>query len=291
MSVSAKPFSGVKSTTWRVIFDPAGAGPWNMAVDEVLGESAAEREIATLRFYSWSLATLSLGYFQNYSERTAHVASHNCPAVRRASGGGAILHDQELTYSLALPCSERAVGDAEWLYLAVHGALVKALATWGVNAVIRCQARNSDVAKDETRELSCATEVPTPFQKTVQIQRENQSQDSPEPFLCFQRRAGGDVIVGSTKIAGSAQRRRRGAILQHGSVLLEQSRLAPELSGIFELTGVRISPDDLQKKWLAGLAKQLQFAGQPAKLSSAEVVRAKELATLKYDHSDWTNRR
>ena len=99
----------------RLLFDTPAEGAWNMAVDETLGEIAAESGIATLRFYGWSRPTLSLGYFQNYDERLSHSASMNCAIVRRASGGGAILHDRELTYSLALPCAERTIGDAPGL--------------------------------------------------------------------------------------------------------------------------------------------------------------------------------
>src|SRR5882724_9809402 len=87
----------------RLIIDPPAHGAWNMAVDEALLESAAVDGIATLRLYQWSEPTLSLGYFQPAADRQTHPASRECPLVRRASGGGAILHDRELTYSLAIP--------------------------------------------------------------------------------------------------------------------------------------------------------------------------------------------
>src|SRR4051812_36941289 len=98
--------SAIAPVACRVLFDPPAEGAWNMAVDEALGEAAAETKIATLRFYGWSRPTLSLGYFQKHDERVAHVGSAGCELVRRASGGGAIVHDRELTYSLALPCAE-----------------------------------------------------------------------------------------------------------------------------------------------------------------------------------------
>ena len=71
-----------------------------MAVDEALLIDAAENGVATLRFYQWSEPTLSLGYFQRYDDRDQHAASRECAVVRRQTGGGAILHDRELTYSL-----------------------------------------------------------------------------------------------------------------------------------------------------------------------------------------------
>src|SRR5687767_13677741 len=92
--------------TLRLLIDPPASGAWNMAVDEALLASAAAG-VATLRFYTWSQPTLSLGYFQHAHQRDAHAASRSCPLVRRASGGGAILHDRELTYSLAVPLRQR----------------------------------------------------------------------------------------------------------------------------------------------------------------------------------------
>ncbi|NIL97050.1 MAG: lipoate--protein ligase family protein, partial [Planctomycetales bacterium] len=68
-----------------------------MAVDEVLLEWSAEEGCCCWRFYGWREPTLSLGYFQQYGQRWQHAASRDCPAVRRLTGGGAILHDRELT--------------------------------------------------------------------------------------------------------------------------------------------------------------------------------------------------
>src|SRR4029453_12753533 len=191
----------------RLIHDPPAAGAWNMAVDEALLESAAATGVATLRFYEWSEPTLSLGYFQLADDRTAHFASRECPLVRRSSGGGAIVHDRELTYSFALPQRDtRAAAASELVYL-FHETLAEALAQFGIATALykpptgACNSRSAYVVGSE-------------------------------PFLCFERRACGDLLCGHAKIAGSAQRRRRGAVLQHGSVLLAASRCAPELPGI-----------------------------------------------------------
>ena len=94
------------SRVLRVIVDPPADGAWNMAVDEALLLSD-ERTGLTIRFYQWEEPTLSLGYFQSLAEREQHPPSVDCPMVRRASGGGAILHDRELTYSMVAPLDQR----------------------------------------------------------------------------------------------------------------------------------------------------------------------------------------
>ncbi len=169
----------------------------SMALDEALLESAVRtdqevRPTAALRIYQWARPTLSLGYFQRAAERDSHAPSRECDLVRRPSGGGAILHHHELTYALILPEQIAHRQPAEQWYFDVHDALIESIAQLtGVKAKL------------------CENPAQLPA--------------SEQAFLCFQRRSTGDVLLGEHKIAGSAQRRRRGAILQHGSVLLARS--------------------------------------------------------------------
>src|SRR5262245_38911762 len=108
----------------RLLIDSAAPGDWNMAVDEALSESAAAGEGCTWRFYTWAIPTLSLGYFQPHAQRSSHSPSQSSAMVRRLSGGGAIVHDRELTYSVAAPAGHPLATDAESAYRAVHTALV-----------------------------------------------------------------------------------------------------------------------------------------------------------------------
>ena len=78
-----------------------------MAVDEAILLSAADRGEATLRLYQWSRPTLSLGYFQKAADRSVHAASLDWEWVRRSTGGGAIMHHHEATYSLAVPSQKQ----------------------------------------------------------------------------------------------------------------------------------------------------------------------------------------
>jgi lipoate-protein ligase A len=244
----------IPHSAFRILFDPPASGAWNMAVDEALLEAAADERSCALRFYRWEEPTLSLGYFQVYDDRRRHAASASCPVVRRASGGGAILHDVELTYSLAVPNRHPLAVDRLRTYRVVHQALIDVLADWGV-----------------------------PGEWFVGDSRR-------EAFLCFERRSSGDVLVGGVKVAGSAQRRRRGAVLQHGSVLLARSDAAPELDGIKERTGMVIRVEELMEAWSARLAGVLAVAWQPALLPDAQYRRAAQIAAEKYATAAWTKK-
>ena len=89
----------------RLIIDAPAPGAWNMAVDEVLMGTASERAALTLRLYRWSAATVSLGHFQDQAKQQRDPRLASLPTVRRLSGGGAILHHHEQTYSCSLPPS------------------------------------------------------------------------------------------------------------------------------------------------------------------------------------------
>ncbi len=243
-----------------LLIDPPSPGAWNMAVDEALLEAAEAEGQCTFRFYQWQEPTLSLGYFQTYADRWQHEASRQSAVVRRASGGGAIMHDLELTYSVAVPMNHSLAVNRLGFYKAMHLALIDALAGWGVSA-------------------SLFEEKP------------GRPADAAPPFLCFQRRASGDVVVGKTKICGSAQRRSKGAVLQHGSVLLARSTAAPELDGLAELVDKEIKAHALIEAWLAMLQRAMPLIWQNGGLSDGQIRRATALATQKYAASDWIEHR
>ena len=223
------------NTECQLLIDPPADGAWNMAVDEALLVATAESGQSTLRFYKWLRPTLSLGYFQNYADRDSHSASQDADVVRRLSGGGAILHDRELTYSLFLPASHRFAQETQSLYDAVHEAIITVL--------------DSLLATSSLRAESC--------QQSPSLATGN------EPFLCFKRRAVGDILLphkspgGAPKIAGSAQRRQRGVAMQHGSILLGQSTAAPELAGIAEIANVDLSPKELLSRLVDNFSGKL----------------------------------
>src|SRR6185436_2144246 len=111
----------------RLFIDPPAPGSWNMAVDEALLLDAAENGTASLRFYNWSEPTLSLGYFQRYSDREQHAASRECALVRRQTGGGAILQACEPNDKLVLPESHSFAKRSQQLYATVHQTIIETL--------------------------------------------------------------------------------------------------------------------------------------------------------------------
>jgi len=214
-----------------------------MAVDEVLLDAAVAGETCTLRCYRWERPTVSLGYFQDSTSASQLPELRDLPIVRRLTGGGAIVHDDELTYACALPASHPLASAPRDLYTCVHRRVIDVLAEFGVAATLR---GNSEV--DRSRE-----------------------------FLCFGRGDDFDVVFGGAKILGSAQRRRKGAILQHGSLLLRRSRHALKFPGILDLTKDAFDAAVLAWRLSDRIADLLSENPIPSSLSEDEVAKARRL--------------
>jgi lipoate-protein ligase A len=230
-----------------------------MAVDEWLMEWSAATGAWGWRMYAWQQPTLSLGYFQAYEDRRRHAASLGCPVVRRMSGGGAIVHDAELTYSFVVPRRHPLALRRGVLYRAVHATLIEALSRHGIAACLCGEGDSTSPGES--------------------------------PFLCFLRRAPGDVLLGSKKIAGSAQRRSAGAVLQHGSVLVARSPAAPEIEGLKELAKKPLGHSSVRETWLGALCARLGLRWRDQPLSCSERGRVAELVEAKYAGEAWTLRR
>lgn len=230
-----------------------------MAVDEALLESVSSTGVPVLRFYGWKEPTLSLGYFQSAATRAAHPASLSLPLVRRSTGGGAIVHDRELTYTLVVPIRDRWGEDHRGLYHQIHSQVVD----WLVKAGGQGARLHPGIAR-------AAAE---------------------EPFLCFERRADGDVELAGFKVLGSAQRRTRTALLQHGSLLLARSSGAPELPGIADLLTGDHHPDELREVLIGVLIEAAGRAWGNGELTQGELLGAERLERERFGTGVWTNRR
>jgi len=225
-----------------------------MAADEaLLNRVGAGESPPTLRFYQWSPPTISLGYFQKYAEYEAlPPPAGELAVVRRLTGGGAILHDRELTYSLALPLDDPLLaGGPNRLYELAHDAVIACLTARGVEAWRGCRTDDSSAGRG--------------------------------PFFCFARRHCLDVLIGPDKVAGSAQRRTKQAVLQHGSIVLDR-RFDQQPAA-----AARLDPRDLADRFTAALAAETGLRFTPGARTSAEQSATADLVP-KYTGPDWLRR-
>jgi len=176
---------------WRLLVTPPAGGAENMALDEALMSRARDDGAAILRVYAWREPTLSLGRNQTargrYDLRAA--AARGVRFVRRPTGGRALLHHHEITYSVTAP--ERLLGALGESYARINRLLVGALARLGVPATVAAAAG-----------------------------------PAPRPGIapCFAEPVAGEIVAGGRKLVGSAQWRDRGALLQHGAILVEDDQ-------------------------------------------------------------------
>ena len=240
---------------WRLIRHPPSAGDWNMAVDDMLLRRAGTGAEACLRLYAWDRPTLSLGYFQPISDMPPSDR-RRLAAVRRPTGGGAILHDRELTYSVAV-AADRI--DGAVLYSRVNRALLTALAALGIEAAERGPR---------------------------QVHKAQRG-----PFFCFARAAATDIIApsrGGRKLAGGAQRRRNRAVLQHGSVLLETDDA--HAVGVNQVLGRTVGFDELAAEVVRGFQHEFAAALRQADLSPDEAEQAEDIRRRRYGSPRWLAR-
>jgi lipoate-protein ligase A len=241
----------------HVLRDPPLDGPTNMARDEHLVHCEQLRP-AALRIYAWNPPTLSLGYFQCYEEIARLPPDvRDLAVVRRPTGGGAIVHDREVTYCLALDDSVPIARQPPVaLYRLVHEAWRAALAQHG---------QLVEMAPD-------SAPLPTP---------------RGGPFFCFAKPGRTDLVLAGKKLLGSAQRRVRGRVLQHGSLLLGQ-RFASHPGADLGVPAAETVISWIDA-FIGHLGAALQLAVHRAALAPvqlADVARRRE----KYAGVEWTRR-
>jgi lipoyl(octanoyl) transferase len=192
---------------WHFWVDDLPRPGWtNMAIDQALLEQA-EHGRHWLRLYSWEPHCLSFGCHEPANRRfeAARIAALGIDTVRRPTGGRAVWHSRELTYALAAPC--HSFGSLPEAYLEIHRVVAAALLALGL-------------------QVSLAQATPAlPL----------------DAGACFAHAAGGEIMVGPRKLVGSAQLRRGGALLQHGSILLQdEQRVVAALTR----DGISLVPED-----------------------------------------------
>jgi len=245
---------------WRLIIDPALEGAENMASDEaVLRACEAEPSAPpVLRLYGWSEPTLSIGYLQNASP----FLSTSMPVVRRITGGRAVLHDKELTYSLVAGTGHHLFsGGILAAYSFISGCIISALKQAGVDAEF-ARGAGASGGKD----------------------------------ACFYTPSRYEVLVDGRKLVGSSQRRFKKAFLQHGSILLCVDReknakvFGPEVVGrmasLSEFSD--ISHEEFRRAFISAMATGLKAAFTPSELNERETLVKEELKRRRYSDAGWT---
>jgi lipoate-protein ligase A len=251
-----------------------------MAIDEAIMDAVAEgTSPATLRFYAWSPPCLSLGRSQPLSDADLVACrAASVDVVRRPTGGRAILHTDELTYSVALLQSDpRATGDVVASYRRLSLGLLAGLRELGAEAVqaVREQAPNADLTA-----------------------------------VCFETPSNYEIVAGGRKLVGSAQWRARGGVLQHGSLplhgdlarivdYLEFSSPEPEVqrhrvharaTTLEETIGRVLPPSSVAQSLAHGFSQALNVTLVRGELTPNERTLAAELRFSRYAASDWTAR-
>lgn len=267
--------------TWRLLMTPPARGAWNMAVDEAILETAGRgASLPTLRLYAWAPACLSLGFAQSYRDvDVARLTAHGWDVVRRATGGRAILHIDELTYSVTAPLNEpRVLGSVLESYYRLAGALVQAVRQLGLPVEMEADAPSASATKGP---------------------------------VCFEVPSAYEIVVAGKKLVGSAQARKKEGVLQHGTFPLtgdltritqvlafpdEAARAAAAQKLLLRattaesVTGQVIAWETAAQAFVAASESQLGLRLERGELSTGEKARADELFQKKYDHSDWTER-
>jgi lipoate-protein ligase A len=170
----------------------AHSGVMNMALDEALLEHAT---VPSIRFYQWHSLVLSFGYFGKFADVTSYAGERHL--VRRWTGGGIVLHGDDLTYSIVIPMSDAAFGESSIsIYEKIHRALCYALAETGQHALVAGGGDPGPCTAPATR----AGIIDASYSN------------------CFANPVRADVMIHGRKVAGAAQRRTRSGLLQQGSI-------------------------------------------------------------------------
>jgi lipoyl(octanoyl) transferase len=268
---------------WRLVMDNALPPPLALAIDEAIALRCADRGgRATLRFYQWDRPAVSIGRFQPIERavRAEPCRAAGVPVLRRITGGRAVCHHYELTYSIISPLPSPLFPPALLDTVAVIGrALASSLQSLGLPvdgpAVLDASSDGGD--------------------------RAERGRASPSPF-CFDEPSWYEVTIGGKKVIGSAQRRWRDRFLQQGSILLRHD--APEVArwlpvetealrgaaGLEDFLTKPISPDRLADVLADRLASTWNLMLEPGPLTAEETALAETLARDKYSGSAWTMR-
>jgi len=281
---------------WRLIKDSYHTGFVNMAIDEAIMIAHREGLVPpTIRFYQWSPPAVSLGYFQNLEKEIDVDVCKNMgiDIVRRPTGGKAVLHDKELTYSFVIRESHPLVNDSILeTYKKFSGGMIRGLSYLGIEAELvplREKLKNETLLNKEEKSEIRYSDIKS---------------------ICFSVPSQYEVQVGGKKIVGSAQVRKREIVLQHGSLLIELEK--DKLFSVFNFPSAQIrerlktrfnatSLEDILKRKInfselseilpRGFEEEFGVRLVEGKLTEQEEKISKELLENKYSTYEWNYER
>jgi lipoyl(octanoyl) transferase len=273
---------------WRFIDSGHCSPSFNMALDEALLDWHSEGKIPpVIRFYGWNPATLSIGYFQKVEKEInlEAVERYQLGFVRRPTGGRGVLHEDELTYSVIVseehPNMPKTVTEA---YRVISEGILKGFQHLGLDAYF---------AEPKTIE-------------------ERNALKNPRSSVCFDAPSWYELVVEGRKVAGSAQTRQKGVILQHGSILLDldeeklfslfkypNERIKERMKRAFkskavainEISPRKIALEEAKKAFYRGFAEGLEVNLEPYVLTSEELTYVQKLAVERYESDEWNFKR
>ncbi len=269
---------------WRVVNSGINQAAMNMAIDEAIMLAHSVGEVPpTLRFYGWQPAAVSLGYFQRETEIDRSACDRlGIDVVRRLTGGRAVLHERELTYSIVIREKEPSVPPTiSASYRFFSQGLLAGLKQLGINA-----------------QMSMPREV-------YSQSRQKRSSSS---AACFDAPSHYEITYEGRKLVGSAQVRKYGVLLQHGSILLTFSpqRMADVLgvhspearqkmiemltcraTSIEEIMGISVSWQDVYDAMIENFGAVIGVNLQQGSLIEKETENSKQLAAVKYNQLGW----
>jgi lipoyl(octanoyl) transferase len=261
--------------TWRILYSPPARGAFNMALDEAILESVLRGEAApTLRFFAWEPPALSLGMAQPAADANrAALDRLGWDLVRRPTGGRAILHTDELTYSIAVredhPLAKGGVLES---YRRLSRGLLAGLRALG-----------------------------------VEVQAESDRARGAAGAVCFETPSSYEITAGGRKLIGSAQARMQGGVLQHGTLPLDGdlARILLALASsatsaeqvhrravtLAEAAGRPIGWRECAHAIRAGFELEFQMSFTETEITQGEADRAAALVAEKFGNDNWTNRK
>lgn len=248
------------SRQWRLIKDEPGDPAWNMAVDEALVLTHHKQSLPVLRLYTWVPPALSLGYFQRTDGiRFDELKCLGIVPVRRITGGRAVLHFGDLTYSITISSADKIPIGMSASYRYLCAGLLAAFNILGIDAGFGTERS-----------------------------------DRGAPDVCFSLSTGADIIFNGRKFVGSAQKRIGAALLQHGSILIRpqveilnrifengetgsEEILSAKITCLEDMLGRSLGPEELANAIAEGFARALEVTLVPDSLTAEEIRAAHKL--------------